>query len=405
MHHYNQTKLNEFVDYCLEAFFDGAVNIEEGLPPGFSQNDIESVEDIVGGVPPEGVKEADNKMEPLLTKADKGVETPTGDEFNNLLKKKAEMGGKSNHETPYIHRSAFTVVGDDNKPIDLDKLQKAISQRPTKILQGNAKISKSGGKKYSFHNLTLPAYRGLWYDEKSKEFKFVTTCPSAGECKLVCYARKGGYVQYSISFVTQTKVLNFLLNDWKGFKNQLVNEIQQSKANDTAKGLTTVIRWHDSGDFFNEKYLQIALDIARDTPDIIHYAYTKSVGMVSKADKPKNFIFNFSKGGLEDKDISAEHKKSIIVPKSVFKDLFPQVGAHLNLKGGISPEVLQKLRERMSAAYNLPPESIITYNQLQKIPYDPNNVGKQKYNVIVKPGDGDDAASRTDVLATLLLIH
>lgn len=404
-----QNKINEFADFCLEAFFDGAVNLEninEGLPPGFSQNDIQSVEDFVGGVPPEGVGEAKDKPEPLLTKKDKGVETPDEDEFNAILKKKADVGGKANHETPYIHRSTFTVVGDDNLPINLDKLQKTISQRPTKILQGNTKISKSGGKKYSFHNLTLPAYRGLWFDEKNKEFKFVTTCPSAGECKLVCYARKGGYVQYSISFVTQTKVLNFLLNDWKGFKNQLVNEIQQAKANDTSKGLTTVIRWHDSGDFFNEKYLQIALDIARDTPDIIHYAYTKSVGMVSKADKPKNFIFNFSKGGLEDKSIKPNQKKSIIVPKSIFKDLFQtKPDSHWLDWNKISSDNLNVLKQRLSTTYKVPAESIITYNQLQKIPYDPNNVGKQKYNVIVWPGAGDDSASRADVLTTFLLIH
>ena len=29
----------------------------------------------------------------------------------------------------------------------------------------------------------------------------------------------------------------------------------------------------------------------------------------------------------------------------------------------------------------------------------------KKYNVIVKPGDGDDSANRSDVLGTYLLIH
>jgi len=39
---------------------------------------------------------------------------------------------------------------------------------------------------------------------------------------------------------------------------------------------------------------------------------------------------------------------------------------------------------------------------MMKIP-----VGKEKgkWNVIVKPGDGDDAANRNDVLSSLLLIH
>jgi len=30
---------------------------------------------------------------------------------------------------------------------------------------------------------------------------------------------------------------------------------------------------------------------------------------------------------------------------------------------------------------------------------------KKMYNVIVKPGEGDDSANRGDVLSTLLLIH
>jgi hypothetical protein len=144
-----------------------------------------------------------------------------------MFQKKAEFGGKANHETPYIHRSTFTVVDDKGQKIDLDKLRDIITTRPKQILQQNSKIEKSGNKTYSFSNLTLPAYRGLYYDEKRKEFKIVTTCPSAGECKLICYARKGGYVMFPSAFTFSAKVLNFLLNDWQGFKNQLVGEIKE----------------------------------------------------------------------------------------------------------------------------------------------------------------------------------
>lgn len=391
--------LNGFVDGLLEAFFDGAVNIEEGLPPGFSQSDIQDPETYVKKA---GLEEMnDLEKEPLLSPEDPGV-SPA--DMEPMLQKKAEKGGKADHETPYIHRSTFVVVDEHNQEIDLEKLKLTITKRPERILKQNNKIKKSGGKTFVFFNLTLPAYKGLWYDEHKHEWKIVTTCPSAGTCKLICYARKGGYVQFPKSFTFSARILNFLLNDWQGFKQQLSREIEEEYRNYSAQGYTVVIRWHDSGDFFNEKYLQIALDIAKATPEVIHYAYTKSVGMVSGASKPKNFVFNFSVGGTQDPAIKPEHKKSVIVPKQYFKDLFPQEGAHLKLKGSISPTVLQTLRERLSKAYNVPAENIITYKQLVAIPYDPAN-SVPKWHVIVKPGDGDDAAMRNDVITTMLFIH
>lgn len=384
-------KLNEFAEYLLEAFFS-AVNIEENLPPGFSQSDMQNVEDYIN---------VTESTEPLLGPDDDGVKPA---DMEPMLQKKKELGGKADHETPYIHKSTFTVVDDSGKEIDLDKLRQIITKRPDRILTQNNKIQKSGDKTFVFFNLTLPAYKGLWYDEKSNEWKIVTTCPSAGMCKQVCYARKGGYVQFPAAFTFSAKILNFLLNDWQGFKNQLAKEIETEYQKFSQKGTTIVVRWHDSGDFFNEKYLQIALDIAKATPEVIHYAYTKQIGMINKADKPKNFIFNFSMGGTQDTSIESKHKKSIIVPKQHFKDLFPQVGAHLKFDGIIPAENLKLLKQRLSSEYSIPSENIITYEQLIKIPYD-QKTATPKWHVIVKPGDGDDAAMRKDVITTLLLIH
>jgi hypothetical protein len=126
--------------------------------------------------------------------------------------------------------------------------------------------------------------------------------------------------------------------------------------------------------------------------------------MVSKANKPKNFVFNFSVGGTQDIAIKSEHKKAVIVPKIYFKDLFPQEGSHLKLHGEVTPKMLKVLRERLSKAYAIPAKDIITYKQLLKIPYDPKNA-VPKWHVIVKPGDGDDAAMRNDVITTMLFIH
>ena len=66
-----------------------------------------------------------------------------------------------------------------------------------------------------------------------------------------------------------------------------------------------------------------------------------------------------------------------------------------------SIENLKKLKERLAAKYNVSDTSILTYDEMMKI-----SPGKEmKYNVIVRPGDGDDSANRSDVLGTYLLIH
>jgi hypothetical protein len=63
--------------------------------------------------------------------------------------------------------------------------------------------------------------------------------------------------------------------------------------------------------------------------------------------------------------------------------------------------MLKILKKKLALKYNMPEDSVITYDEMMKIP-----VGdKPKWNVIVKPGDGDDSANRSDVVGTWLLIH
>ena len=81
-----------------------------------------------------------------------------------------------------------------------------------------------------------------------------------------------------------------------------------------------------------------------------------------------------------------------------------------------SPEDYQTFKERMAAKYSIDPKSIITYDEMMKTPYGGGGIGggvadgdrsfkRGIYNVIVKPGDGDDSANRPDVLGTYLLMH
>ena len=63
------------------------------------------------------------------------------------------------------------------------------------------------------------------------------------------------------------------------------------------------------------------------------------------------------------------------------------------------------MKDRIAIKYSIKPESIITYDEMMKKPVSKEEGDKNKWNVIVKPGDGDDAANRNDVLSSLLLIH
>ena len=313
------------------------------------------------------------------------------------------------YKMPYVHRGNIEIKDEADRTFDLDKLKAAITARPEKILKQNEKITHSGGGSTVYFNIGLPALKGLAVNESTGEFVVVDTCPGAGACKVYCYAKKGGYVQWKASSLSQTKQLNFLLNDPEGYKAKLKSELSAAEKKFGKKETKVVVRWHDAGDFFSPDYLNLAYSIARDFPNIDFYAYTK-VASVAQGDKPSNFKMNFSAGATpeQEKQIDfAKTKHSTVVPKQMFDDLILKdedgklirdPNDKMQFK---SPEALDILRKKLAAKYNMPEDSVITYDEMMQIP-----VGTEpKWNVIVKPGDGDDSANRADVIGTWLLIH
>ena len=309
---------------------------------------------------------------------------------------------------PYVHRGNIQIKDESDRTFDLNKLKAAITQRPDKILKQNEKITHSGGGNTMYYNIGLPALKGLAVNEATGDFVVVDTCPGAGACKVYCYAKKGGYVQWKASSMSQTRQLNFLLNDPQGYKNKLESELRSAEAKYGKKGTKVVVRWHDAGDFFSPEYLDLAYSVARDFPNIDFYAYTKMAG-VATGDKPSNFKMNFSMGATPDQEKQIDFQKtkhSTVVPKTMFDDLITRDGdgkVVRNDKGQIqfSDENLNILKKKLASKYNMSADSVITYDEMMKLP-----VGSEpKYNVIVKPGDGDDSANRADVIGTWLLIH
>jgi hypothetical protein len=250
-------------------------------------------------------------------------------------------------------------------------------------------------------------------DEETGDFVEITTCPGAGACQLFCYARKGGYVMFPASSMSAAQALNFLVNDPEGYSARVNQEIQSVKKKADKHSIQLVVRWHDAGDFFSKEYLDLAFDVARANPDVEFYAYTK-IADVATANKPNNFIINFSSGSKRGEEKKVEFHKSagnvvkqgVTIPKDMFFDLIARDGTKLNkdAKGRTQfkdHDALNEFKRRIAVKYNVNPATIITYDQMLATP-----VGTEpKWNVIVQPGAGDRAANRKDVIDSYLMFH
>lgn len=328
---------------------------------------------------------------------------------------------RDNYNLPYLHGS--NIKDENGNPISTEDLKAFITKRPKQLLTANGKIQKTGGGFEDVYNLSLPALRGIVVDEKTRtidpetkkpspttgELKVIDTCPGAGKCKTVCYAKAGSYIIFKEVSAVQTRKLNFMLNDPKGFATMLHRELNglKSKNGDDVK---TVMRWHDAGDFMSPAYLALAIKIAEMNPDVLFYAYTKIANVVM-SQLPDNFIINWSEGAKASEQnkintMTTKPKHSGIIPKKEFMDLlelsknglpFKDANGKYQYKEG----GLETLKQRVADLFKVRVNTVITVDELLAKP-----VGLlMKWNVIVGTGDPDDSAKRRDVLGTYLIIH
>ena len=325
------------------------------------------------------------------------------------------------YKMPYIHRNhAIEFYDPTGKKFREEAVKQALSVRPAKLLKQNEKMKHSNGEFEQFFNIGFAALTGIALDENTNNLIVVNTCPGAGACKVDCFAMKGGKVQFENAWLSDGRIITYLLNNPDGFFEQLCNEIAK-EANAGKKGdkkfpngWNVTIRWHDAGDFFSPEYLDLALKVAETFPDVKFYAYTKMAG-AALVKKPDNFIINWSEGAntTQEKQVKAQDpnleqtKNSRIVPEKLFADLLAK-DAKGNLQKGPAgqwqvrgPAELQELKKRLAQAYNITPNSILSYDEYTSKP----KVGGMKYNVIVAPGEGDVSANDQNVLSTLLLRH
>lgn len=295
---------------------------------------------------------------------------------------------------PFVHaKSSFYKEGDTE--VDVEHFIKQMTTQPNNIINTNEKMLKSGGPHGYVYKTGIPAFRGIAYDISKGEFYFINTCPGAGDCVLICYALKGRYIQYPASYDSMTRRLNYLLNYPDKYQEQMYNELkvkcEEHKALSGYKS-KVILRWNDSGDFFAEKYTAIAetvmSQLQQEGYNIESYAYTKMANVANDKRVGKS-TFSSGANKRQTSQVDAEiNNRSVIIPKELFKGLDLM---------RVSDET--ELKTRVAKHFNI--TDVITYDELISA----TKSDEPKWNVIVTPNDGDDAAFRPDVLRVMLTQH
>lgn len=308
--------------------------------------------------------------------------------------KKTKDKEKFDLRHPIVHPKS-SGFRPDEEVVDIDHFIRTITLPPKTVVNTNEKILKSGGPYEYVYKTGLPALRGLVYDIENDKFYYVNTCPGAGSCAVICYARSGRYIQYPAAYDSMTRRLNLLMNYPIRYEEQMYNELKAKCIEHGAKQgykSKVILRWNDSGDFFTDRYVKIAEEVMSRLQDegynIDSYAYTK-VADVTKSD----FQTTFSKGANKRETGKVDkvgQKYSEVVPKEVFKGL-----------DLMKLDDEAELKRRVAKHFQINPSQLLMYDEMMQTPK--GNI--PKWYVIVTPSSGDDAAFRKDVKGILLTQH
>ena len=142
------------------------------------------------------------------------------------------------------------------------------------------------------------------------------TCPFADECLVKVDRHTGKFENKSNAYrcyaASAERFPSARNSRWNNF--DLVKSGQKPLLPKDAKA----IRIHASGDFFNQSYFDLWIDIANENPDVEFWAYTKSLKYwVQRLEViPSNFELTESYGGRNDELISQHDLKFVKIYKS-----------------------------------------------------------------------------------------
>jgi len=159
---------------------------------------------------------------------------------------------------------------------------------------GNSKLQKTAKEfNVKIFNFSIPAGN----DKASGKI----TCPFAGSCLKLCYAKKG---MYRFGNVERALSKRYQASKEENFVSRITDELSKVK-----KGKQIYVRIHDSGDFYSPTYFQKWLEIARINPSVRFYAYTKSHSFIRGIELPENVDLIFSLGSTKDELINQETER------------------------------------------------------------------------------------------------
>lgn len=168
---------------------------------------------------------------------------------------------------------------------------------------GNALLAKTETRDFRrIACFALPADLDFEADGTTKN-----TCPGALDCRGVCYAKQGRYLMPSVAAVRQH---NLRLSLHPNFVGKVIQDIWSMVATEKRAPITT-IRLHDSGDFYEQRYLDDWSRIATVFPGLEVYAYTKSHHL-DFGGVPSNLRIIQSLGGRHDGLVNLNRQHSRI---------------------------------------------------------------------------------------------
>ena len=156
-------------------------------------------------------------------------------------------------------------------------------------------------------------YRGIVYEWN---LPTGTTCPFALECKVTVNRTTGKFDihrgQYKCYAAGPERFPGVREHRWKNF------EFVKGGGVPTLPDGCKAVRIHASGDFFNQEYFDMWIDLAKAHPHVEFWAYTKSLNYWVKRinEIPENLILTASRGGKLDSLIDQYNLKSVTVFKS-----------------------------------------------------------------------------------------
>lgn len=127
------------------------------------------------------------------------------------------------------------------------------------------------------------------------------TCPFAGKCLSLCYAKKGFYRMPNVEKALSERNKATREAD---FVEKITDELSKVNTNKQV-----YVRIHDSGDFYSPAYFEKWLEIARLNPNVRFYAYTKSHSFIRGKELPENMDLIYSLGSKNDELINVETER------------------------------------------------------------------------------------------------